>query len=372
MTSSAVTAASRAVSTYLELSNVSLAEQYEALRVIETQAAKFAAETTSELQVTELRARASEVAKASDNVELNRFAMQLRIAIADASGRPPLGLFQRALARVLTAYVRPDLRVEARDREFELRIAADLSQIVEAIVAGDASLAEYIVRSDVLRREQRANQIAASHPILTKGPLSRESPTKLAEQVAFAIRDDVAARGWPIGAKLGDEAELPGKYGVSPWVLRQGVRILEPHGIVHMRRGQGGGLFVGQPSPDYTVACAVGYLQSTGISVPDALSIRQRLFQSIAQLAALRSSQDERERLLGIALENNGHEQHRRFCAALGDVCKNQVLALFGAILNAFGGSDDHDAASRRMVAEAISAGDGALARRRMNVYLTS
>ena len=376
VTSSAVAASSRAVSTYLELSNVTIAEQYEAVRVIETQAARFAAENISESHIHDLRARAAAVAAASDNVTLNTLAMQLRIAVADASGCPPIGLFQRALARVLTAYVRPDLRVESRDREFELRIAADLSQIVEAVAAGDASLAEHIVRNDALRRESRANQVAASRPILTKGPLRRDSPTKLAEQVAFAIRDDIAASGWPTGAKLGDETELPGRYGVSQWVLRQAVRVLEPHGVVRMRRGQGGGLFVGRPSPDYTVESAVAYLRTTGILVADVLSLRRRIFQSVAQLAALRASASDHARLQEI-LESTASrpDLHRQFRDALGEICHNQVLSLFAAILDTFVSINltnaRYEKSTRAAVIEAIIAGDGALARRRMNAYLS-
>ena len=78
-TNSARAALSRTISTYLELSNVTLAEQYEATRLIETEAVSLAAEHVSEDQIVALRAAAAAVSKNEDNVGLHRAAMQLRM-----------------------------------------------------------------------------------------------------------------------------------------------------------------------------------------------------------------------------------------------------------------------------------------------------
>jgi DNA-binding FadR family transcriptional regulator len=339
----------------------------------------------TETQAATLREGASQVAASEDNLSLNRSAMQLRMAIADACGYRPVLLFMRSLARVLTHYVRPDLRTQYRDREFEHGVAADLTGIVEAIIAGNTALGAYYVKLDVERREHRARELAVAQPLLDGGPLRRETPNKLAEKVAYAIRDDIARAGWRIGERLGDEAELPEKYGVSLWVLRQAIRILEPSGIVKVRRGQGGGLYIGRPSPEHTIETAVSYLtayqDSTGVSIDSYLYIRRSIFQEIAQFAAKRSTQAEREQLVAIATatstETSAASRATQFWKQLSAMGRNQVLDLFGAILNAYiaavgnGASYCGEDGMRLAIAEVIRNGDAPLAQRRMGNYLS-
>lgn len=384
ITSSAKAALSRTISTYLELSNVSITEQYEATRLIESEAVVLAAKNINEEQVAALRAAAEKVATSEDNVSLHRAAMQLRLEIADASGSRPILMFMRALVRVLTHYVRPDLRTQYRDREFEHGVAGDLSAIVEAIVAGDGVLAAHFVRTDIERREHRARELAISHPQFEGGPLRRETPNKLAEKVAYAIRDDIARMGWQVGERLGDEAELPARYGVSQWVLRQAVRILEPSGIVTMRRGQGGGLYIGQPSPQQAIETSVSYLsaykETAGPSIESYATIRRSVFQEIAQFAAKRSTLQERQQLLALVSPEspspNASNLSDGYWNLLSTMGRNQVLHLFGAILNGFLAENDdeqrysNDKESCLAIASAVHDGDGPLAQRRMGLHL--
>ena len=384
ITSSAKAALSRSISTYLELSNVSVTEQYEATRLMESEAARLAADNATEEQVAALRLAAAKVATSEDNLSLHRTAMQLRLDIATASGSRPVLMFMRALARVLTHYVRPDLRTQYRDREFEHGVIGDLSAIVEAIVSGNGALASHFVRMDIERREHRARELAVAQPLLEGGPLRRETPSKLAEKVAYAIRDDIARMGWQVGERLGDETELPTKYGVSQWVLRQAIRILEPSGIVSMRRGQGGGLYIGRPSPDQAIETAVSYLsaykETADPSVETYADTRRIIFQEIALFAAKRSTVKEREQLLALA-SGESSEQHTAgspdaFWNTLAVMGRNQVLQLFGAILNGFIAEIDdgiwyRGPDPRRIgIAQAIFDGDAPLAQRRMGQYL--
>jgi DNA-binding FadR family transcriptional regulator len=384
ITSSAKAALSRTISTYLELSNVSITEQYEATRLIESEAVMLAAQNINEEQAAALRLAAAKVATSEDNLSLHRAAMQLRLDIADASGSRPVLMFMRALARVLTHYVRPDLRTQYRDREFEHGVAGDLSAIVEAIVAGNGALAAHFVRMDIERREHRARELAISHPSLDGGPLRRETPNKLAEKVAYAIRDDIARTGWQAGERLGDEADLPARYGVSQWVLRQAIRILEPSGIVSMRRGQGGGLYIGHPTPNQAIETAVSYLsaykETAGPSIESYAMIRRSIFQEIAQFAAKRSTLIERQQLLAFVTPEspvpNALDNSDGFWSLLPTMGRNQVLHLFGAILNGFIAENDDasryssDKAQCLAIATAINDGDAPLAQRRMGIHM--
>lgn len=384
VTNSARAALSRTISTYLELSNVSVAEQYEATQLIETEAARLAAASINEEQVAQLRKLALEVAQSEDNVAMHRLAMQLRLTIAEASGSRPVLLFMRSMARVLTHYVRPDLRTVYRDREFERGLAADLFGIVEAIVAGNAAAAAHYVRLDVERRAQRARELAVAQPLLEAGPLRRETPNKMAEKVAYAIRDDIARLGWQAGERLGEEAQLLERYGVSLWVLRQAVRILEPTGIVTVRRGQGGGIYVGRPSPDHAIETSVSYLsayrESTGVELDAYVDARRVINQEMAVLASKRGTVKEREELLQHAKSSPEEEiaapGQGPFWRLLSAMARNQILSVFGSILHGFiVENSEPDTATadwtlRFAIAEAISQGDAPLARRRMGRYM--
>jgi DNA-binding FadR family transcriptional regulator len=373
-------ALAKTLSTYLELSNISIVEQYEASRLIEMEAARLAAEQVNEEQIAQLRLAVRQLATIDDNIELHRAAMQLRIKIAEFCGSRPVLLFMRSLARVLTHYVRPDLRTQFRDLAFEHGLTADLTGIVEAIVAGEPDLAASTVRRDIERREYRARELAVAQPLLASGPLRREAPNKLAEKVAYAIRDDIARTGWQVGARLGDEAELPERYEVSQWVLRQAIRILETSGIVTMRRGQGGGLYISRPSPDHTIETAVSYLnayqETHAIPIDDYLNLRRTLYRNMAQMAAKRSTQSERNELVELAKQlaasNEDGIAGDLFWLQLGKMGRNQVLALFGTLVSRFISENSKadlslDAELLIAVAEAIREGDAALAQRRMD-----
>lgn len=376
ITSSAKTALSRAIATYLEFATVTVLEQYEAILLIETEAVRLAAKNVLPDQFAVLRRNAAELTECEDNVAFHKAAMQLRLAIADSSGSYPVMMFMRSLVRMLTHYVRPDLRNLHRDRDFEYGMAADLAAIVEAIIAGNDILAAEYVRKEVKRREQRARELAVSRPELSGGPLRPDSPNKLAEQVAFSIREEIARTGRRPGERLGDESDLPERFGVSPWVLRQAVRVLEPLGIVTVRRGQAGGMYVGKASPEHTIEMAISYLKayrdSTGIKLDTYVDMHRSMMEYLAQCAATRSSQEEREHLM--ALADSGRPG--QFWSAMSLMSKNQILDLFAAILNRFITSNEDaprfDASPAELagIANAVLDGDGAVARRRTAMCL--
>lgn len=61
------------------------------------------------------------------------------------------------------------------------------------------------------------------------------------------MEEDIVGSGWKVGALIGSEAELVLRYGVSRWVMREAIRILEQDGLVEIRRGRFGGIAVSAP-----------------------------------------------------------------------------------------------------------------------------
>jgi len=379
VTSSPAKAVSRSISTYLELCNVSVEEQYEALRLIEVRAVEVAALQASPENCRRLREMAAALLAHPDATQQE--TMALRLAIADATENPVMGLFMRSLARVLTVYVRPDLRVRGAGSSWLTKMSLELVDMVEAIVAGDVALASQLATRALERREQTSLRLGVVRPDLSPGPLLRDTPQKRAEIVAMSIANDLERLVLPVGEKLGEEPELQARYGASRGVLRQAVRVLETHGLVRTRRGPGGGLFVGLPSNDYTVRSAVAYLRSMNVRLSDVVAVRTDLMGKLAQLATERGDEAQKARLTR-ALHQlvSGATDAARLHAIkstydlLAAMCGNRVLGLLATILNTFvreGALTPQLQALFVSALEGVLAGDSALARRNMTLYLT-
>lgn len=67
---------------------------------------------------------------------------------------------------------------------------------------------------------------------------------KYGQLLARKIWDRIRATGWVVGQRIGSLESLTLEHGVSLAIMRESVRQLEVSGIVTMRRGREGGLFV--------------------------------------------------------------------------------------------------------------------------------
>ena len=92
----------------------------------------------------------------------------------------------------------------------------------------------------------RASESARFIPI---APRVDSRPDKVAEVVARAIVHDVIERRLAPGDGLDSEHALLERHQVSRDSLREALRLLEVQGLVTLRRGPGGGAFVGTVDP---------------------------------------------------------------------------------------------------------------------------
>jgi DNA-binding FadR family transcriptional regulator len=151
-----------------------------------------------------------------------------------------------------------------------------------------------------------------------------------------------------------------------------------------MRRGQGGGLYIGQPSPQQAIETSVSYLsaykETAGPSIESYATIRRSVFHEITQFAAKRGTLQERQQLLALVSPEspppNTSNPSDGFWNLLSTMGRNQVLQLFGAILNGFLAENDdeqrysNDKERCLAIASAIHDGDAPLAQRRMGIHL--
>jgi len=204
---------------------------------------------------------------------------------------------------------------------------------------------------------------------------------KLAEQTAAKIERSIVEQGWQPGHVLGSEADLLAEYGVSRAVLREAVRLLEHDNIAYMRRGPGGGLVVAAPDATAVTRAANRYLRDRAVS-PAQLVVARIAIEHAAVRSATESI-DERgiKRLLDVLAEEEAmgqqvdvgrHDFHLTVAHLSGNPAVEMLIEVLTALSTAAFGkprwSDVHSA--HEGIAEAIVAGDAALAQHRMTRHL--
>ena len=213
--------------------------------------------------------------------------------------------------------------------------------------------------------------------------------SKRASRVADRIVRDILRAGWPVGTVLGGEAELLERYDVSRAVFRESVRLLEHLGVATTRRGPGGGLIVTAPSTTGVVQAFLVYLTHAGLTLADLTEARVCVERSVARLAAQRADDSDiaalRERAQADrsrdALDANAHNLLHTMVAR---AAKNPAAELFVDVLGRLNTrfpirgvsrSAQREALERsgrahEVLVDAITAGDVALAERRMGRHL--
>lgn len=371
-----------AAAVYMCHAGTGLDELFEARRIVEGAATELAASAISEDDFDSLRAAST----GSDLQELHRLLGRL-------TGNPAIDTFCGLLVRLTALYV-GSLRGSKDQRRGHTAASHDAHDaIVDALLAGNAGLAAHRMEVHLAGLEE-VLRVQRASPTVIAGLLGRhdetEGETKLAADLATTVLRSVADDGWPVGDVLGSESELQARYGVSRAVLREAVRILEFHQVARMRRGPGGGLVVTAPAGDAVAEAMAVLLEYRAIGPRHLAPLRTVVEVACAELAAERID-DAGRQALEVALDHErcdsgadlnvvSHGLHR----VLADIAGNRVLALFLDVLvrvsarhtptriagrTAKGLRNDVFGAHDR-IAEAVLAGDPALARHRMHRHM--
>jgi DNA-binding FadR family transcriptional regulator len=190
-------------------------------------------------------------------------------------------------------------------------------------------------RPSPLSRSKRAEAAADLFQVPKENEAARTR--KLGELTAYAIKRDIAARGWPVGEVLGNQVELMRHYNVSRSTLREAVRQIERHGVARMRRGVGGGLVVQQPARDSVVLAIASYLELAAISLTELFEAREVIEGLLVGLICERATDTDLKRLgemlqelLGSAADDMQLEatRHLALRRAINSLSRNAALSL--------------------------------------------
>ena len=193
-----------------------------------------------------------------------------------------------------------------------------------------------------------------------------QAADKSGARIADLIQSAVLEGGLRPGHLLGSEPELMAKFGVSRSTLREGVRQLEVHGLVRMRRGSGGGLVVSGSAEGVAARALATYLELIDANISELFEARKILESSAAGLAAERASEADIEtlraqldRLAAAAPEPGNVGLHVELRDQIGHSSGNPALALFITALNRFTVESIAEQISRRAISTSFHAAVG-------------
>ncbi|MBV9511789.1 MAG: GntR family transcriptional regulator [Caulobacteraceae bacterium] len=178
----------------------------------------------------------------------------LRKLIMAAAANPALEVIGAALTRAYQEILRGELRLGSTEQDKVRQVKAADDSVVAALVRGDeaetrrcaqtASEIERAVAEDTIRCGMLPER---GIPQTLYGGDDEARSAKLADQTARALRRTIHVGKIQPGSRLGSVPELSSRLGVSCDICREALSLIEPCGLISLRRGRGGGVYVGLP-----------------------------------------------------------------------------------------------------------------------------
>lgn len=117
--------------------------------------------------------------------------------------------------------------------------------------------------------------------------------TSVARQVIEQVRNAILVGELRPGDKLDSEAELVEKFQVSKQILRESIRALEYLGLVEIRKGAKGGVYIAEVDMKTTLAHLTNFLHFKDVSISHISEVRELIEPYCARLAAERITDED-------------------------------------------------------------------------------
>ncbi len=157
------------------------------------------------------------------------------------------------------------------------------------------------------RRPVRSGSMAASRPGATpqpdQSPFTAIRRVRNFDEVVMQIQDAILTGRFRTGDRLPSERELTQLFDVSRPTLREALRALEVLGILDIRPGKSGGIFVAVPSGDSVGSALAALIRLRGATAAELNEFRTSFEGETAAWAARRADDEDVERILQLAAE---------------------------------------------------------------------
>jgi DNA-binding FadR family transcriptional regulator len=119
----------------------------------------------------------------------------------------------------------------------------------------------------------------------------------LSARIVEQIRGALLSGQLKPGEALGSESQLAGRFDVSRMAMRDALRSLEAGGVVDIRVGAKGGVFIAQGNPDRFADALAIQFKLVGITVEEMFDAQIAIEVMATELAAQRANDDDLQRL---------------------------------------------------------------------------
>jgi GntR family transcriptional repressor for pyruvate dehydrogenase complex len=127
---------------------------------------------------------------------------------------------------------------------------------------------------------------------------------KISDQIIEQIRNAILSGRFKPGDKVASEKELISDFGVSKATLREALRVLEGMGLVEIKKGITGGVFIAEVDMKTTIHGIINFLHFKTVSIKDITMIRYLLEPPVAQIAASRIQPEDIVKLESMIVEH--------------------------------------------------------------------
>lgn len=204
---------------------------------------------------------------------------------------------------------------------------------------------------------------------------------KASDLVVNAIRVDVIDQKLAVGTRLESETEMAERFGLGRVTVREALRLLERDGLVSIRRGPRGGIFVSNPDIRQVSEALALLLRLRNTSLDDFAVFRLQVEPFVAELAAINATEEQRQAILDIARQDRSAQHtadlHDLIAEASGNDLFEFTLKAMHVALDTHFREERISAADREgtrkaheRIAERIGARDAAGARAAMEIHL--
>ncbi|NWG02237.1 MAG: FadR family transcriptional regulator [Syntrophaceae bacterium] len=126
---------------------------------------------------------------------------------------------------------------------------------------------------------------------------------KISDQIIEQIRNSILSGQFKPGDRVASEKELMSEFGVSKATLREALRVLEGMGLIEIKKGIAGGVFIAEVDMKTTIHGIINFLHFKTVSIRDITMIRYLLEPPVAQIAARRIQPEDIVKLENIITE---------------------------------------------------------------------
>ena len=209
--------------------------------------------------------------------------LELRQHLLEATGLSAMALVGGALMRAYMRILDGELKLRETEAEKVRLVKSVDAGFFAPLIAGNraATLAAFEIASELeksvtLQTIRDGMGPKSAVPLTLFGNLA-DAPgtTRLAGHLERALRRDIHF-SYPPGTPIGSITEIAIRYGVSQEICREALGLLSLHGLVTIRRGNGGGVFAGKRSLD-RIAPLIDSALVECSGLPDLLSLLREI-----------------------------------------------------------------------------------------------